>query len=53
MCGNLAHECEISDNNRKKLDETWIRLTFLQLNGTGENCPVFWNTPSIFTFPFN
>ena len=27
----------ISDNNSKKLDESWTRPTFLQLNGWGEN----------------
>ena len=30
-----------SDNNSKKLDETWTRPTFLQLNGWGENCQFF------------
>ena len=41
MCSNLAREFEISDNNRKKLDESWTRPTFLQLNGRGENCRIF------------
>ena len=41
MCSNLTRECEISDNNRKKLDESLTRPTFLQLNGRGENCPIF------------
>ena len=40
-CSNLASECEISGNNRKKLDESWTRSTFLQLNGWGKNCQVF------------
>ena len=31
----------ISDNNSKKLDESWTRPTFLQLNGWGENCQIF------------
>ena len=34
-CSNLARECVISDNNRKKLDESWTRPTFPQLNGWG------------------
>ena len=33
---NLAVESEISDNNSKKLDESWTFPTFLQLNGWGE-----------------
>ena len=47
-CSNLARECVISDNNRKKLDESWTRPTFLQLNGWGENCQIFKNTLSNF-----
>ena len=30
----------ISENNRKKLDESWTRPIFLQLNGWGENCQI-------------
>ena len=48
MCSNFAHECEISDNNRKKLDERWVCQTFLQLNGWDENCQIFKNTLSNF-----
>ena len=48
MCSNLASECEICDNNRKKMDESWTRPTFLQLNGWGENCQFFKNTLSNF-----
>ena len=40
MFWNLASECEISDNKRKKLDESWTCPTFLQLNGWGENCQI-------------
>ena len=29
------------DNNSKKLDESWTRPTFLQLNGWGGNCQIF------------
>ena len=28
----------ISDNISKNIDESWLRPTFLQLNGWGENC---------------
>ena len=38
MCSNRARECVISDNNRKKLDESWTPPTFLQLNGC---CQIF------------
>ena len=31
----------ISDKNSKKLDESWTRLTFLQLNGWDETCQIF------------
>ena len=41
MFSTLESECEISDNNSKKLDESWTRPTFLQLNGWGENCQIF------------
>ena len=41
-------EREISDNNSKKLDESWTRPTFLQLNVWGENCQIFLNTLSNF-----
>ena len=40
-CSNIGSESEISDNNRKKLDESWTWATFLQLNGRGKNCPIF------------
>ena len=40
-CSNIGSESEISDSNRKKLDESWTWATFLQLNGRGENCPIF------------
>ena len=46
MCSNLANECEISDNNSKKLDESWTHPAFLQLNRWGENCQIFKNTLS-------
>ena len=42
-----------SDNNSKKMDESWTRSTFLQLNGWGENCQFFKIHCPIFTFPFN
>ena len=41
----------ISNNNSKKLDESWTRQTFLQLNGWGENCQIFRNTLSNFYIP--
>ena len=53
MCSNLACECEISDSNRKKLDESWTRLTFLHLNEWGENCQMFLNTLSKYTIFLN
>ena len=31
----------ISDNDSKKLDKSWTRPNFLQLNGWGENCQIF------------
>ena len=33
---------KISDNIRKKLDESWTCPAFLQLNGRGENYLIFW-----------
>ena len=36
------------DNNSKKLDESWTRLTFLQLNEWGESCQIFSETLSNF-----
>ena len=38
----------ISDNDSKKLDESWTRPNFLQLNGWGENCQIFQNKLSNF-----
>ena len=45
---NLAGECEIRDNNSKKLHESWTRPTFLQLNGWCKNYDVFKNNLSNF-----
>ena len=45
---HISHECESSDNNRKKLYESWTRPTFLQLNEWDENCQFFKNTLSNF-----
>ena len=47
-CSNLTRECEINDNNRKKLDESWTRPTFQQLNEWGKYCQIFQNTLSNF-----
>ena len=41
MSSNLASMCEISDSNRRKMDKSWTRPTFLQLKGEGENCLIF------------
>ena len=41
MFSNLAIECEVSDSNSKKLDESWTRPNILQLNGWGGNCQIF------------
>ena len=60
-CSNFTRECEIIDNNRKKLNESWTSPTFrkkldesltcpafLKLNGWGENYQHFKNTLSNF-----
>ena len=47
MCSDLAHECEIIDT-KKKLDESWTRPGFPQLNGWAKNCQIFKNTLSNF-----
>ena len=40
-CSNLASECEITDNDSKKLGEGWTCPTFLQLNEWVENWQSF------------
>ena len=53
-CVQISHvsmiRTAVSDNNSKKLDESWTRPTILQLNGCGEFFKIH---DSSFTFPFN
>ena len=41
-CVQISHvSVKLVITIEKKLDEIWTRLTFLQLNGWGENCQIF------------